>query len=41
MAMKENGIMAIGYLTMQARTAHEALPLGGVLVSVLDEGRSR
>ncbi len=33
--------MAIGYLTMQARTAHEALPLGGVLVSVLDDEQNR
>lgn len=29
--------MAIGYLTMQARTAHDAVPLGGVRVSVLDD----
>lgn len=33
--------MAIGYLTMQARTAHDAVPLQGVQVSVLDDqGRS-
>ena len=33
--------MAIGYLTIQARTAHEAIPLGGVRIRVLDdEGRS-
>ncbi len=33
--------MATGYLRMQARTAHEALPLGGVVVTVWDdEGRS-
>ena len=33
--------MAIGYLTIQARTAHEALPLEGVQVRVLDdEGNS-
>ena len=28
--------MAIGYLTMQARTAHEALPLSGVQIMILD-----
>ena len=33
--------MAIGYLTMQARTAHEALPLPGVQVSVLDDEQNR
>ena len=33
--------MAIGYLTMQARTAHEALPLPGVRVSVLDDEQNR
>lgn len=33
--------MAIGYLTMQARTAHEALPLSGVRVSVLDDEQNR
>lgn len=33
--------MAIGYLTMQARTAHDALPLQGVLVSVLDDEQNR
>lgn len=41
MAMKENRIMAIGYLTMQARTAHDALPLRGVQVSVLDDEQNR
>ena len=29
--------MAIGYLTMQTRTAHDAVPLAGVLVTVLDD----
>ncbi|MCM1121718.1 MAG: LysM peptidoglycan-binding domain-containing protein [Eubacterium sp.] len=33
--------MAIGYLMMQARTAHDALPLGGVQVSVLDDEQNR
>lgn len=33
--------MAIGYLTMQARTAHEALPLQGVRVTVLDDEQNR
>lgn len=33
--------MAIGYLTMQARTAHDALPLSGVQVLVLDDEGSR
>ena len=33
--------MAIGYLTMQARTAHEPLPLQGVRVSVLDDEQNR
>ena len=33
--------MAIGYLTIQARTAHEALPLPGVRVSVLDDEQNR
>lgn len=33
--------MAIGYLTIQARTAHDAIPLEGVRIRVLDdEGRS-
>lgn len=29
--------MAIGYLTMQARTAHDAIPLEGIQVRVLDD----
>lgn len=29
--------MAIGYLTMQARTAHDAVPLEGVRITVLDD----
>ncbi|MDE6318395.1 MAG: LysM peptidoglycan-binding domain-containing protein [Lachnospiraceae bacterium] len=33
--------MAIGYLTMQARTAHDALPLSGVQVSVFDDEQNR
>ena len=33
--------MAIGYLTMQARTAHDALPLSGVHVTVLDDEQNR
>lgn len=33
--------MAIGYLTMQARTAHDALPLQGVQVTVLDDEQNR
>lgn len=33
--------MAIGYLTIQARTAHDALPLPGVQVSVLDDEQNR
>ncbi len=33
--------MAIGYLTMQARTAHDALPLSGVKVSVFDDEQNR
>lgn len=33
--------MAIGYLTIQARTAHEALPLQGVQVTVLDDEQNR
>lgn len=33
--------MAIGYLTMQARTAHDALPLKGVRVTVLDDEQNR
>lgn len=39
--MKEKEIMAIGYLMMQARTAHEALPLSGVQVTVLDDEQNR
>ena len=39
--MKESWIMAIGYLTMQARTAHDALPLKGVRVTVLDDEQNR
>ena len=32
--------MATGYLIFQARTAHDALPLQGVRVSIMDgEGR--
>lgn len=33
--------MAIGYLTMQARTAHDALPLSGLQVTVLDDEQNR
>ena len=33
--------MAIGYLTMQTRTAHDAVPLAGVLVTVLDDEQNR
>ena len=33
--------MAIGYLTMQARTAHDALPLQGVRITVLDDEGNR
>ena len=33
--------MAIGYLMMQARTAHDAVPLSGVQVSVLDDEQNR
>ena len=33
--------MAIGYLTMQTRTAHDALPLSGVRVTVLDDEQNR
>lgn len=33
--------MAIGYLTIQARTAHDALPLSGVRVSVFDDEQNR
>ena len=29
--------MAIGYLTIQAKTAHDALPLGGILIRILDD----
>lgn len=29
--------MAIGYLTMRARTAHDAVPLGGVRITVYDD----
>lgn len=32
----ENRFMAIGYLTIQARTAHDAVPLGGVRITVSD-----
>ncbi len=33
--------MAIGYLTIQTRTAHDAIPLAGVRIGILDdEGRS-
>lgn len=33
--------MAIGYLTMQTRTAHDALPLQGVRITVLDDEENR
>lgn len=33
--------MAIGFLTMQARTAHDAVPLQNVLVTVLDDEQNR
>ena len=33
--------MAIGYLTMQARTAHDAVPLQGVRITVLDDEQNR
>ena len=29
--------MAIGYLIMQARTAHDAVPLSGIQVRILDD----
>ena len=29
--------MAIGYLTMQARTAHDAVPLSNVQITVFDD----
>ena len=29
--------MAIGYLSIQARTAHEAVPLSGVRIQILDD----
>ena len=29
--------MAIGYLTIQARTAHDALPLNGVQIRITDD----
>ena len=29
--------MSIGYLIMQTRTAHDAVPLGGVQLRVLDD----
>ena len=28
--------MAIGYLTIQARTAHDALPISGVFVRIMN-----
>ena len=33
--------MAIGYLTIEARTAHEAVPVSGVQISILDAEGSR
>lgn len=33
--------MAIGYLTMQDRTAHDAVPLQGVRITVLDDEQNR
>lgn len=33
--------MAIGYLTVQARTAHDAVPLSGVHISILDDMENR
>ena len=33
--------MAVGYLMMQARTAHDAVPLRGVQISVLDDEQNR
>ena len=33
--------MAIGYLQIQARTAHEALPLSGVQIRILDSRGNR
>lgn len=41
--MKEGDdiVMAIGYLLVQARTAHDALPLSGVQVRILDDGGNR
>ena len=29
--------MAIGYLIIQARTAHDALPLSGVQIQIMDD----
>ncbi len=33
--------MAMGYLTMQARTAHDAVPLQGVQITVSDDEGNR
>ena len=33
--------MAIGYLTIEARTAHQAVPVSGVQISILDAEGSR
>ena len=33
--------MAIGYLTIQARTAHDAVPLSGVRIQIFDSGGNR
>ena len=32
--------MAIGYLTIQARTAHDAVPLAGVHITILNEAQN-
>jgi len=34
---ENNKLMAIGYLLIQARTAHDALPLNGVQIRILDD----
>lgn len=33
--------MAIGYLMMQARTAHDAVPLSGVQITIMDDEQNR
>ena len=39
--MEKTEFMAIGYLTVQARTAHDAVPIANVYIQILDHAKNR